>query len=275
MRTILIALIAALLMTTACLVQPITCPDGSTVMKAEDCPTVQQAQDQLNDLQDKANGLPDAPATPSVPQAPTMDEQDTGSGGAPNPALVALLDKAKAVKSYQFGWAPIEENSGKIVTNLQRTYYVRDDKAKVTIPLPNKFDPHTFAPFVYLDYATKTARGWCTISELRDCSRDGEERTANFNDYVITLPPEWIDRIPTSAALQDGQSFYGRPTKRVEFQDGDIHYQVLLDSFYGMPVRVGAYSDDAYQTLIGGVEYQGVAFNTVTPDLVAFPGDQT
>jgi len=269
MRIILILLIATLLMTTACLVQPVTCPDGSTVMKAENCPAVQEAQEQLDDLQKRVDNLPDAPAAPPGAETGTPAEEES----TPHTALAALLEKARTVKNYQFVWAPIKKSSsGQMVTLRQRTYYIRGNKAKVEIPLPRQYDGHTFVPIVYLDYATKTARGWCTLDEIRECSRNGEERKVNFNDYAITLPTAWIDRIPASAALTDGPTFNARPTKRVEYQDGATYYQVLLDSFYGMPVRIGMYSDSAHQILVGGVEYQDAAFNSVTPDIVAFPG---
>ncbi len=269
MKVILGIVLLLLVTLAACAPKSVVCPDGTVAKTAEQCPIVQQMEQQAAEAQQAAEQM--AAQAAAAQQAATTAGEETNAGPM-DADLAALIAKSKKVKSYSFGWAPIEIVNGEPVTTIKHLYAVKGEKVRVETPFPSKYNHATFVPIIYLDLATKSARGWCTNQEIRECPPEGEERPARFSDYIIKLPMEWLDEIPNDAVLKEGPTFFDRKTKTVEYEKDGQYYQLYLDAFYGVPVRVGIYSDPEFRTLTGGVEYQNIAFNKVYVEDVTWPG---
>ncbi len=272
----IIALLVIALFVTACVVKPTRCPDGSFVKKAEDCPMVQQAQEQLDELERQMENLPtDFSDLPSDDAGTDDSDDSTGDQDAApssmDPVIGDLLDKAGTVQSMQFVHAPIEVTSTGIVTLARDTYSVRGDLVKVETILPPKYDRETHVDTIYLNLATKTVKAYCLSDRSSICSTPGEERTAKFSDYDIEYPLDWVDRIPNSAFIKETRQHESREVKVVQFEMDGSYYEVYLDPFMGVPMHVAYYADEARTDLEGGVEYHDIAYNFVKDADVTAP----
>ncbi len=254
---LLIALLAAAVLVAACS-QRYVCPDGTVAGSAAECPAAQPAP---TPEQAATPNETQATPPPSAPPTVTMD-----------PALQALIALHETkVKSMMFIYAPIVQTSTGVAVQEEGTYYIKGTLAKVTVPTPTKFDAKTFVDTVYLDLATKTARGFCMNRVLGVCSIQGDERPADYATYAIKLPTDWLSEIPPDATLLGTQSFDSHQVQEVRYAAGGKYYRLYIDQFTGVPLRVGIYADSDYGQLVGGVEYHDFSANTVKDSDVTPP----
>jgi hypothetical protein len=254
-------LLVFLTLIAACTAETIVCPDGTVVSDASQCPIVEQAQQFEEEVKTAAEELA-ALEEPEQPE-PLREEKSLA------PEIEALVSKVSKVKSYQFGYAPVEMNSGEMTAVEQHIYRIKGDKIKVELLEPMTVAQKTFFNYVFLD--GDEARGFCIKEKLNVCEEDIVERTGDFSAYKIKLPEEWLDHIPGSATMKKGPSKWKRQTNVVEYLKEGQYYQLFLDSFFGMVMQVSIYEDAAMENLVGGAEYRDMLFNQVTEDEVLPP----
>lgn len=188
--------------------------------------------------------------------------EDTGKEPAPvNDEIVALSDKADSVKGYSFVLARLPERSG------ERTYFVRDGKAKVKPARHIDMDGWS-ADYVFLDYEAETAVAYCL--ELASCRDEQLKQPVSFADWVVPLPEYWLPAAERGT-LTGRQQFNSRQVIVVGWEADGQYYEAYLDSFYGLPQRVAIAADDEFADIVGGYEYQGFQTNAVSGEEVTPP----
>lgn len=253
MRTgiIIAVLVVSLLAVAACSQgqTSVVCPDGSTAHSLADCapPTQQQP----------------TPTPAQTPSQPVAQQQVAPQMPA---ALQALIDLHNTkVQSYQFIYAPILLlNSGPTVS-LRSTYSVRGTKVRVDVwhPMSAPIIAASNIDTVYLDTATKEAHGFCMSNDPTKCSIQGDPRPATYDNYSIKLPLDWLADIPADATINNGVTFQNKNTEQVRYAEDGQYYELLIDSYSGIPLRVHIASDADYATIVGGAEYQQLTINYV------------
>jgi hypothetical protein len=234
--------IIALLAAAACAPKGVTCPDGTYARSVAECPGAQQS-----------------PTQPQTPPSPTVVAQML-------PAIQQLIDLHNVkVQSYSFVYAPIELLKSGPTVSPGSTYNVRGTKVRVdvwhsataTVIATSNIDT------VYLDTATKKIHAYCMSQEPATCSIKGDPRPANYEDYAIKLPLDWLADIPANATLSSSITFQDHDTQRIRYAIGGKYYELLIDTYSGVPLRIRTYSDPDYLTLIGGAEYQQFTINYI------------
>jgi hypothetical protein len=244
---IIIGLIVLLLI-AACTQQSVTCPDGSSAANVAACPAPPQKP---AETKPPAETPPQTNVVDKVEQAVNLD-----------PAIKTLIDMpATKVQSMSFTHAPMETTSAGIVTNVRNRYLVRGSKMKVEVKKPISHDDTTYIDTVYLDREAKSIKAFCNDAAL--CSVTGEQRPAAYEDYAITLPLDWLASIPGDATLQSSTTFDRRKVTIIRYARDEKFYEMYLDQFTGVPLRVAIFSDSDRLKLIGGVEYRDFGLNNV------------
>ncbi len=262
-RTLWLAIVfgvLSLFLLPACAPKGVVCPDGTVVKRAELCPEVQEAQRMLEEYEQLATD-----ATRNLGNARDgLTETTKPSPGrtAYDEKLSALLALNKKVTSMRFIYAPIELTPTGSLTKAKDTYLKRGSRAKAEILWVTNTDPKTYVDTAYLDLGKRSVEGFCLDRKRGTCSVV-ERRPAAFEKYDIIYPDDWAVRIPPDAVLTGSRSFKNREVSVVKYRDGDEWYELLIDIFSGLPVRVGIYADEEYTRLVGGAEYHEFAINTV------------
>jgi len=254
MRKALLILIVLAVLIAGC-GKTIVCPDGSVAKSQADCASPQVIQT----------------TTVEPGQAQTISGQEVVTANH-DPKIQRLIDLANTkVKTVTFKYAPIEYGPSGYAGFEKGTYYVKDDKLKFNRIQPMKFDPKTYVDVIYLDLTKREARGFCSDTKYVYCKTDWEERPAEFSEFNIDLPMHWLNRIPASAKVRGPQSFNSRETTAIRYTLDGKFYEMYLDDFTGMPLRVGLYKTSEYADVIGGVEYRDPTFNNVRDSDVTPP----
>jgi|GEM_PF-1786731 len=275
----------------------VKCADGSSVASVEQCPeyilamkAAQKAQDSLNDLTDQsAQAIDDAQKqvedlqqTQETPQAQQAQEtkqtpqtQETTDekteAKAEDSRVQAILEKhnSQPIKGYSFLYAPLPENIAK------NDYKYYGDKVLVMPGAMNKFNADSRVDNIYLDLASKTARGFCMSNQLSICSVKGEERPVNFNDWFVKSPIDWLSQPGLEqATIKGDKQFQNFDVDILRFKYEGKYYEYLITKFWGVPLRIGIYSDPDYTNLIGGAEYRHMGINGVKASEVEPPVNQ-
>ena len=243
MRMLILAL---LLFFIASCAPSVVCPDGTVVKDAEDCPTVQEALDHLQDVQDAMDDLEEVVEEPGVMDADIQE----------------LFDKTSKVKSgVSFTYSGTEKLGSEYVQITKRTYSLLGDKVKITIPTIGMYSGDIEADVVYLDLASRTAKGFCT--EGKNCATP-QPRDVIFEDYMITFPESWIEQVPTNAYIKGDKQFDGNtPMTVIQYEQDGLYYEMLVQPFYGMPVSLAAYETESFGSMLWKYEYRDMAYNLV------------
>jgi len=234
------ALIAALLLVAACSQQAYVCPDGAYARSAAECPGAQQS-----------------PTQPQTQPSPAVVAQML-------PAIQQLIDLHNAkVQSYSFVYAPIEMLRSGPTVSPGSTYNVRGTKVRVDVWHSQSINPASNIDTVYIDTTTREVHAFCMSQQVTRCSIKGDPRPASYDDYVIKLPLDWLAEIPANATMSSGITFQNKDTRRIRYVADGKYYELLADTYSGVPLRVRIYGDPDYATLVGGVEYQQFAINFI------------
>lgn len=247
--------ILAIFLLAACAQRPVVCPDGSLVRTVAECPQQE---------------MPPAPEPPVTQPNATQQAGETVKEAIMDPTIAKLIEKGKTVKSMSFDYVPIEmKGTGPVLMTLSNTYYVLGDKVKVDVAW-NKQNPKTYIDTVYLDLATQTAYGYCLDRDRGTCSSI-EARSTSFADWNIPYPQDLLTMIPSDATVKGSRTYLKRETTAIRWKQDDKYYEMLIDQYSGLPIRLSIYSDDFYTALVGGQEYRELQFNNVKPSDVTPP----
>ncbi len=218
--------------------------------------------------------------TPPVPPVSEEEiaEAEAEAAGAPggegetlDPEVAALVERhEQRVTSLSFHYAPIEVTSAGIAMRMGHEYLVRGGKAKVIINKPKSIDASTYVDTVYLDLATKSARGFCLDPRPYICSAR-EERLVAYEEYEFTDPRSLLDGVAPNARIVGSRNFQDRVVSILRYERDGTYYELFIDQFTGIPLRQAVYADPEYKEHVGGVEYQELSFNLVTEEDVTPP----
>lgn len=262
MRMTLIVTVLIVFLLAAC-AKSVVCPDGTIVKAAENCPIVQQAQDQLDHVQKMADDLNKQVTNDLNKETAQADKQTEESAPPTMDSKIAdLFANVDKVKSYSFLYAPIEMGSEGALPRPGNRFWRKGEKVKIKLPLPKPLVKE-FADTVYLDIATKKAEGYCT-EKLLKCNLAPEERPVSYNDYTVKWPDEWIDQVPATAHLEGSLQWENRQVQVIRYEKNNQYYELYVDTYYGLPLKASIYTDAEYTQLIaGGAEYRDIAINRV------------
>lgn len=264
MKKILILILLAFLL-AACGPKTQVCPDGSVVTDITDCPIVQEAQKQLDEIKEMTDDLPSVKESADQ----VVIEKPTNKGSL-DPTIQSLIDKRVKVKGYTFNYAPVEFNSGHWTALAQNTYYVYGDKVKVKLMDPMTIAVKTFYNYVFYEVGGES-HAFCINEKTDLCEADVVERTVDTSEFKIDLPDTWITHIPSDATIRNGPMKWNRQTKIIEYEEEGKYYQLFLDDFYGMVLQASIYDDAEREDIVGGVEYRDMVFGGLSEEDVTPP----
>lgn len=275
-KLLIILTLSALLILSACGPKGnLRCQDGSWVDDANQCPEVQAAMKQLQDVQNMADDQLDQinqdlnDETSNVGSDSSSSSTSSSSGTIvvdPVAKKILELHNEKSIKGFSFLYASLPENLG------THDYYYYGNKVLVMPNLQFKYDATTNSDHIYLDLSTNTARGFCMSDLSGICSEQGAERSVKFTDWVIKSPLDWFDQEGLEKAKKIGsKNFENFEVDILRFEHEGKYYEYLITTFWGFPVRVGIYSDSDYTNLIGGAEYRNIAINGFKESKVEVP----
>jgi hypothetical protein len=212
-------------------------------------------------------------ATPPVQHVPAPQAQDTDDQAVPEPQpqapapspiarvvnadVAKLFERSESIKGYSFTLAELPKKSG------ENVYWVRGTKGKVKLATLRQMDGWS-ADYVFIDFGAQNAYAYCI--ELQGCKKEGRKGGVAFAEYAVPLPPSWIDEAQygdKGRALQ----YNDRPVTGVTWDEDGRYYEAYVDNYYGMPQRVAIGSDPGMSTIVGGYEYQGMAFSVTDADV--------
>ncbi|MDD9954514.1 MAG: hypothetical protein OXR66_09370 [Candidatus Woesearchaeota archaeon] len=204
-----------------------------------------------------AEPAPEAPPEAAEPEAPAEEM-------VANPEVTALTEKAVKVKSMSFNPVMLPDKSAEM------TMDVNGDMAMIELVTPLDFpgpDANSgwSADFIYVNLAERTAVAYCL--DLSQCKDDLLKKEVSFDDYAVPLPTEWLDNMQYGEKFS-GLTFDDRKVDIVRWMEDDLYYEAYVDKFYGMPVHVAIFEDEAQENLVGGYQYREMAYNIaddVTP----------
>jgi len=88
-----------------------------------------------------------------------------------------------------------------------------------------------------------------------------------FSKYSIPLPKDWIEQIQYGE-ITGRVTLNDRPAAVVEWEADGLYWQATIDMYYGIPMRVFGASDPEISDIVTGIDYRGLALNTVKqPDV--------
>ncbi|HEX2557019.1 MAG TPA: hypothetical protein VHK86_01735, partial [Nitrososphaera sp.] len=172
-----------------------------------------------------------APATPEPTAAqPTPKPAEPVPEAKPDTRIVnddisKIMQKADSVKSFSFTVAKLPDRSS------SDTYYVKG--TKIRIDPVRKLYRDMDIDVVYLDTVAKTATGYCLPT--KGCTAKNVARSLNYDDWIVPLPPQWMDQAKygkTAGSL----TFYSRPVTKVKYQVDGKYYEAYIDNYYGFPL---------------------------------------
>lgn len=184
----------------------------------------------------------------------------------PNPKITKYF-RLENVKSYSFIPAIYYLNRGLSDTDVRGTYEIRGGKARAeTVPLLG-MDGWS-ADYVYIDFEEESATGYCL--ELPACINDGLKGDVPFSDYDIPLPDSWVDAIQYGE-ITGSLTYNDRRAIVVDWESEGLYYQAYVDTFYGVPMRIIGTSDEKHANIVTGIDYRGIALNSVSDEVVTPP----
>ena len=177
-----------------------------------------------------------------------------------SPAIQDLQTKAAKIKSYKFLYAPLPENKG------AWTYEVKGSFARIDVPFPAV---GVLLDTVFLDFKYKRAVAYCF--DKKSCDNTTQIVTKpSYDTYAIALPHELIRDL--SAAVETGAIQYeDRTTKILEWQVGAEYHRMLVDSFYGFPLKHEIFANADHTGVAQGASYRDLAYNVVADERVVPP----
>lgn len=206
---------------------------------------------------------PGAPSTPivtteggTVAESPQVRTAPAASYAA---KLQELLDKTQKVKSYSFYYIDS-------TTQLQTDqWFVKGDRAAVKLYEPNYWDREEWVDTVYLDFAAKTAVGYCENWQRVRCTDNNRKFNIVFAPFDKRLPTYWLTQIPTSAEVVGSETIDERFVTKVQWNEGGKTYSVWMDNTFGVPMKVwidsGSGKPQEYY-------YKEIAFNAVKDEML-------
>lgn len=113
---------------------------------------------------------------------------------------------------------------------------------------------------IYVDKALETAVGYCRDKDGLKCENFGPFELS-FDTWNVPAPKEWLIHMTNGKYFADS-TFGGRPIVVVQEQKDDVAFEVWLDRFYGIPLRILEGQEDVL------LEYKDVSPGKATAKLV-------
>ena len=193
-------------------------------------------------------------AEPSAPEQP----QRTQSAASYTAKLQELLDKTQKVKSYTFYYIDS-------TTQLQADqWFVKGDRAAVKLYEPNYWDREEWVDTVYLDFARRTAVGYCENWQKVRCTDNNRMFTIALAPFDKKLPTYWLSQIPAEAQVMGSETIDERFVTKIQWTEGGKTYTMWMDNTFGIPIKVliegGREPEEFY--------YKDMAFNAVKEEML-------
>jgi len=189
-------------------------------------------------------------------QEDVMEDTEEPAAVSEDPKVKSLLSVAdKKVKSYVYNYNEPPLNAG------ADEWSVYGDKVKIRLDRSDfnmvTYDYNT----IYLDKAEKKAVGYCFGSES-ECP-DGEIMyTVDYEFWVRDTPHEWLDKIV--AGVKGGsKTIDGRTVISVSYDDNGKTYEVWVEEYNGLPLRIDIFEDDEP---VGAYNFAHMQYNTLKED---------
>ena len=99
---------------------------------------------------------------------------------------------------------------------------------------------------IYLDLESKTAGGHCENRDRSICPEPNKEYGVDFEKYYYKTPFEWPESITSAELTGRSEQVNGRTGIEVSFTINGEQGEMLVDSFYGVPLEID-YQDVKYE----------------------------
>lgn len=196
------------------------------------------------------------PTVPGEPSAQPEEEPELPE------QIQDKISRFNDQNSYSFYYTSSERGQ------ITDKYSVRDNKAMIEVHEDSAYRPENRITNVYLDKTAQTAVGYCELEQEYNCVNQSVPRPASYSEWSIPWPEQWMNYIPASAEARGSEQISDRTTTKVTFQKDGSDWEIWLDSYSGLPVRVYEKQDGE---LVDEHHYRDLGINTVTEDQVTPP----
>jgi hypothetical protein len=208
------------------------CTDGREVASLEMC--------SQKEVKETKNALPEPIKDPEA--VPVFFKDLT-------PEALELFEKAEKASTIRFNYFRSDN------PYTQNTYSASRQLLKVELDKSAYSDDESF-DVVYMNVSNRTkAVGYCELASKETCPDRNRKYEAEFEQYHITTPYEWLDLVSEADLTGRSKQIDGRQAKEVSFMTAEGEGTMWLDSFFGLPLEVN----------YNGVDYkfQNAAINSV------------
>ncbi len=234
-------ILAAIILVTGCapIAKYYVCPDGSQVASPEQCKDATRPES----AEEETGG--EIEVTIEEPDEETAEEGTAEQESAPvekifseeAQALFSKADKAQILK-YTYAETPS--------TLPENTYTVSRQRMKVELENRYRYSQDESYDTVYLDLESRTATGYCEHRDRAMCPEPNKEYDAEYDKYYYKTPFEWLESITSAELTGRSEQVNGRTGIEVSFSINREQGEMLVDSFYGVPLEMD-YQDVKYE----------------------------
>lgn len=169
-----------------------------------------------------------------------------------NSKVADLLTKHTKVKSLQYMYQDPSNYPMEWPTWLKGTKMAMDLREVTEV------SGDTYVSKVYLNTASKTAKGFCE-SKVYRCADPNEEVDLRFPKYIRKTPFDWIKAV-TYAEKEAEETKQQRQVWKLKFEDSDGNSGYMwVDDYYGVPMEVWVGSGSSAKKYI----FEDLAVNAV------------
>jgi len=235
---ILCVILAALLITSCVpVMQYYVCPDGSKVLKAEECNPVQEQREEGGI---EAEPVIEELEEPAEPVAPVFSE-----------AAQKLFDKFDKVTNIKYAYV---ESPAILPENI---YYVSKDMMKIVLKSKVKFSDNESYDTVYLDLAQEKAVAYCENRDRQTCPDRDKPYTADYNKYIVETPFDWMAKLTWANLTGKSKTLESRNAIEVSFEISREPGTMFVDSYFSTPLYI-SFKGKTY-------EFKDISMNELQP----------